>query len=515
MGDTFTKSMAALHSWAGVIIGSLLFAIFWFGTLSVFSFEIDRWMLPQTRIVATSAAPSTASPLSLDRLAASGLPLLPPGARQWRLDLPTARTPVAEFNWRDAAGAEHARLIDPGAYRLLAPQQSDAASGFIVPFHYSLHLKWLDLGKWLVGLAAMAMLVLLVSGVVLHKKIIVQFFTFRPRKRLQRSALDLHNLTGVAALPFHFMIALSGLIIFMTIYFPQLHAGAYGPSAKDKASFMAEAYGKYTRKAAGQPAAQSAPASLDLMRDAAEKAWGGGQPYFVRVFHPGDANSYVELRRSYAHDVTMNLDQIYFDAASGKLLARFDAGPVMTVQRFISGMHFIRFEHVALRWLYFLGGLAGCVMILTGFVFWLEARRVRHAARGLGGVRLVEALAAGSVTGIIAATLAFFIANRVLPEQASMAGVERAALEVWAFYLAWLAAFGHAWLRRRAAWREQAYVVAALAVLAVLANWLGTGDHLLHTLGQGMWPVAGMDLVLLAGALAAWRAARRLDTARD
>jgi uncharacterized iron-regulated membrane protein len=33
----------------------------------------------------------------------------------------------------------------------------------------------------------------------------------------QRSALDLHNLTGVVALPFHFFFALTGLIIFAGI----------------------------------------------------------------------------------------------------------------------------------------------------------------------------------------------------------------------------------------------------------------------------------------------------------
>ena len=56
-------------------------------------------------------------------------------------------------------------------------------------------------GFWIVGVLSMGMLVALVSGVIVHKKIIAQFFTFRPRKRLQRSALDLHNLTGVLALP--------------------------------------------------------------------------------------------------------------------------------------------------------------------------------------------------------------------------------------------------------------------------------------------------------------------------
>jgi hypothetical protein len=32
---------------------------------------------------------------------------------------------------------------------------------------------------------------------------------------------------------------------------------------------------------------------------------------------------------------------------------------------------------------------------------------------------------------------------------------------------------------------------------AVIANWISTGDHLLYTLGNGYWPVAGIDLALL------------------
>jgi len=506
MGDTFTKSMALLHTWAGVIIGSVLFAMFWFGTLSVFASEIDRWMLPQTRIVPAIAH---ATPLSLDRLAALAAPQIPKEAKQWRIDLPTARNPTAELTWRTAGagGDEHARLIDPVTYSLLAPQQSHGATGFFVPFHYMLHIAWLDLGKWLAGLAAMAMLALLVSGVVIHKKIFIQLFTFRPHKRLQRSALDLHNLTGVVALPFHFMIALSGLVIFITIYFPQLHAGAYGTDARAKAAFMADAYGKYARKPAG---AQGPLASLDAMRATAQQQWGGGQPYFVRVFHPGDANSYVELRRSYANDVTMNLDQVYFDAATGKVLARFEAGPVMTAQRFISGLHFIRFDHALLRWLYFAGGLAGCVMICTGFLFWIEARRAQHAKKGLAGVRVVEGLTIGSVTGIVLATLVFMVANRLLPADGQHG--ENAALEVQAFYGAWALSFAHAWWRGRTAWRGQAGAIAALAVLAVALNWASTGDHLYRTLAQGRYAVAGVDLMLVGVALAGAYIARRLRT---
>ncbi|MEG1054296.1 MAG: PepSY-associated TM helix domain-containing protein, partial [Janthinobacterium sp.] len=80
MERTFGKSMVWLHSWAGVILGSVLFAIFWMGTLSVFDAEIDRWMMPQTRL-----APAT-QPLSLDRIARAVLPAVPAGASQWRVD---------------------------------------------------------------------------------------------------------------------------------------------------------------------------------------------------------------------------------------------------------------------------------------------------------------------------------------------------------------------------------------------------------------------------------------------
>lgn len=500
MNETFRKSMAWLHTWAGVVIGSVLFAIFWMGTLSVFDREIDRWMQPATRF-----APSTHS-VSLDRVVHTIYSMLPADASQWRIDLPTERVPVLRLVYRDGAANNIVRQLDPASYKLIPDQGTHAGTGFIFPFHYSLHLKWINLGEWLVGLAGMAMLVLLVSGVIIHKKIFAEFFTFRPKKRLQRSSLDLHNLTGVIGLPFHFVITLSGLIVFIAVYFPQAHWGAYGSGSAAKAAYTAETLGRYTRAKANVPGAL---ASLDAMVGQAEREWGGGRPYLVRVWHPGDANSYVELRRSYAHDITMNLDQIYFDASTGAVLHRFEAAPVMTLQRFISGLHFIQFEHWTLRWLYFLAGLSGCVMIATGFLFWLEARRVQHAKKGLTGVRIVEGLTVGSVTGIVIATLAFFIANRLLPLGASFAGIERAELEMWVFYLAWLVTFAHAAWRVRDAWLEQTWAIAALAVLAVALNWITTGDHLLHALGTGLHGVAGMDaLLLLSAAVAGWTAPR-------
>lgn len=507
MQGTFRKSMTWLHTWAGVVIGSVLFAIFWMGTLSVFDREIDRWMQPDTRL----QLPVSAAPLDTGVVPVASE--LARGSTQWGLTLPTERVPVYRLFYATADGERSTRHLHPESGALIDDQGSEAGTGFIFPFHFMLHLKWLDIGYWLVGLAGMSMLVLLVSGVVIHKKIFADFFTFRPRKALQRSSLDLHNLSGVVALPFHFMIALSGLIIFMNIYFPQAHLATYGKQAQARAEFQSEAYGQYIRDKSEQPGAVG---SIDSMLAQAEHEWQGGKPYFIRVWHPGDANSYVEVRRAYANDITMHLDTLYFDASSGEVLKRFAAGPVMTVQRFISGLHFIQFEHWPLRWLYFIAGIAGCVMIATGFLFWLGARRASHAKKGLPGVRIVEGLTIGSVSGIVLATLAMLVANRLLPLGFSVAGMERAEVEILVFYLAWLATFAHAWLWPAKAWREQVWGIAALSLACPLLNAWSTGDHILRSLADRQWAVAGVDIALiLTAVLAVWVARRLGQPARE
>jgi nitroreductase len=118
----------------------------------------------------------------------------------------------------------------------------------------------------------------------------------------------------------------------------------------------------------------------------------------------------------------------------------------------------------------------------------------------------------GHTDGIVIATLAFFVANRLLPLGVSFAGAERATLEMWAFCGVWVATCAHAGLRVQRAWVEQSWAITTLALTAVLLNAITTGDHLLKTLAAGQWGVAGMDaLLLVVAGIAAW-AARRLQS---
>lgn len=508
MEPTFRGSMNWLHTWAGVVLGGLLFAIFWMGSLSVFDREIDRWMIPSTRL-----APSS-EPISFDALRPTIDEAVAARSAFWAALLPTARQPVIRVSWREANGPV-VRYLDPASGASLPDPGSWAGTRFIFPFHFNLHLRAWNLGLWIVGLAGMAMMVLCVAGVIIHRKVFTEFFTFRADKNPRRLILDLHNATGVLGFPFHIAITLSGLIIFYTTYFP---SGWQVPYRGSNQVFAKETFDLYSRPKGNKPGEL---ASLDAMVAEASRLWNGDPPRSLVIRNPGDAAAVVQVDRTNEDGVVAALDTVSFDGTTGMLLhQRVGSAPVLTAQRFIVGFHWIQFRHWTLRWLYFGLGLVGCVLIASGYLFWLESRRKKHQQLGLRGVRLVEGLAVGSVTGIVIATLSFFVVNRLLPPGARLLGAERFELEIWAFYLVWAATFAHAWLRPNGAWLAQCRAIACLAVVAILLNWLTTGDHLGRSLLQPhLWPIAGMDLLLLFGAglatLAAYRLGRRSAAASN
>ena len=349
-------------------------------------------------------------------------------------------------------------------------------------------------------------------------------------------------MTGVVLLPFTLVITLSGLIIAHLIYFPQATDAVLGqtsgpsetgmragPAAGQQRTggdagdaentaerrFMAEGLGRARLPATGRTAGI---ASIDRMIASAERDWGVDGVYLVRVTHPGDAAGLVVLRRNSDDSVTRQIGNRRFHLATGEPLTSFEASTTANVWNFIGGMHYLQFSHWLLRWLYFLGGLGACAMIATGLLHWTQARN--SSKRGpRANVALMNVLSIAAVTGIIAATVAFLLANRYLDNRARLAGIASRDLEVYLFYGIWLLSVLHASARvlqqrqrgHLQAWREQCWAIAAFAVAAVGLNWITTGDHLARTVfTDTYWPVAGVDLSLLLGAGIALWAARKL-----
>ncbi len=540
MMQNFRLAMAWVHTWFGLVLGFVLIVVFFFGSLSVFDREIDRWAIPETRFEPQPMPsfdhilrPAFDSMQPSDESVA-GMRGRVDGPMPEHFDTPirwgaytTHRDPVlglfAGYQVPNAQNPDElvwgTRTIDPRNGEVLPDDRLKIGSRFFYPLHYSLNLHWMDLGYWIVGLAALVMLVALVTGVIMHRKLFRELFTFRPGKSKQRSILDLHNLTGVVALPFHFMFAFTGLVIFAGIYFPVTHTQLEPLHELHEVQDAEETGLPHER--AGEPAAM---ASVDAMVREAQRRWAqrdmAGDVGFLAVQYVDDANGYVSIYRAGTDRIALTGEGIHFKASTGEVL-REDPPPsvVERVDEFLTGLHLQHFRHWMLRWLYVLGGLAGCVCLATGFLFFVEKRKRQHAKRGESGARVVGALAVTTVTGMLVATLGMLIANRLLPADLPARG----QWEQYSFWGAWLLAMLHAFLRTAPtakarlapAWREQCLAVAVMAVAAVLLNWVTTGDHLLRTLREGYWPVAGVDLFMLVGAGLALLSARWLKRRRQ
>ncbi len=508
------QSMSWLHTWSGLVLGWLLFAVFYTGTLSYFVDEINVWMKPELhKSVPAALAPEKAL-ATMQRLA--------PGATVWTLELPGDRTTSVQASWRERgaaqgrAGTKRAEL-DAATGEVIEPRETRGGS-FLYRFHFELYAMPRIWGRWIVGIATMVMFVAIVSGVITHKKIFTDFFTFRPRKG-QRSWLDAHNATAVLALPFHIVITFSGLLLLMAMLMPW---GVDAVYKGDSQAFFAERRGAPAggggASARGDAAARAPVPLADVapMFALADARWPTQGVGTIVVQQPGTARATVELREQGGRSLANRGagERMLFDGRTGE---RLDGPPVaqvssaMAVYNVLTAPHLGRFAGPGMRWLLFLAGVIGTTMAATGMVLWVVKRlpERRKLGRTPRGHRLVEVLNIAAIGGLPVATAAYFWSNRLIP--ADLAG--RADLEIYAFFTIWALCLLHAALRRhRAAWREQLALAALLFALLPVLNPLTGGAGLTRSIAQGQWSIAGFDLAMLTFAALHAYAAFKLRT---
>lgn len=490
MSRSLRQSLNLAHTWGGVLAGALIFFVFFTGSLVVFEQAVDRWMMPATRADASTHDAGFEGAFQAlkakHELGEGGVFIYPPSPRQ----------PTYAAHFHDASGADRNVFIKRNG-SLLADSGSFGASGFFFPLHYSLHLGafgMATLGYWIVGLAGMIVLAMVVSGVIVHRRLIRDFFSFRLERARGRALLDLHNLTGVMSLPFLAAMAFSGVAIFVYVYMPVNIAANY----PDGETFFHDVLPHIDREPAQQPAGR---VNLDRIAASAERIWKGGEVMVLGVFHPGDANGYIAAYRDTPREIAYDFEQLDFDAVTGELLHHQKIGPAAMAYQFLTGLHIAVVDSWAVRWLYFLMGVTGCAVIATGFLVWLDKRA---AQTGRAGYRTAQGVMSAATLGLTLATAAMLAANRLLPLPLAM----RAEAEVVVFFGTWLGCLLHALLQpgRRSARRQLQLLAGSCAALPAL-NAVTTGDALPMTLWQGPGAVAGVDLSLLViAAASAWGA---------
>lgn len=488
----FRQNMTPVHTWLGLLAGWLLYAMFLTGTVSYFKEEITQWMRPELPHHQTQQTTGVA-----DRVAQT-LSQHMPQATQWTITLPTARSPAASAFWRTPEAGRRgfgSGDFDPATGEQLERQARATRGGdFFYRFHFQFHYMPVMWGRWLAGLAGMFMLVAIITGVVIHKKFFIDFFTFRWGKG-QRSWWDAHNLLSVFGLPFHAMITYTGLVTLMFMYMPWGRDAALTEPSAQKALDAKMYLFAEPGAAAGIPAQLT---SLQALIERGEEQWGQGAVGRVSVDNPGDANARVYVQRSDTNRSSISPHWLQFDGVSGELLKeQTDVGAAAETRGVLYSLHLGRFGDLATRWLYFLSSLAGTAMVGTGLVLWTVKRRARlpDPSKPYFGFWLVERLNIGTIAGLSCGMAAMLWANRLLPTE--LAG--RATWEVDAMFIVWGAVAVWGFCRPlKKAWLEALALACVMLAGLPLLNALTTSRGLWSSMAAGDWVFAGMDWTLLA-----------------
>jgi len=494
MNKGLRQSQAFLHTWSGLLLGWLLFAIFVAGTMAFWREGLNRWMRPELARVEQPMQVLAGAQRFLDKKV--------PDARSWLISMPSARSPGAQLFWQPEPkkGEAPGRRGRRGNQALIGADGAPAAARetrggeFFYRFHFDLYYMPVIWARWLVGLATMMMLVAILSGIVTHKKIFKDFFTLR-RAKGQRSWLDGHNATAVLALPFHLMITYTGLVTLMAMLMPWAVVANYSDDARMFEELFPEAP-EVERSGQRVPLIPL----TGIVQDAERRL--GAPVGIIDVSLPGDAASRVTISRSPSSMLSARAPSLTYEGATGKLIWQSPApGGASETAGAMIGLHAGRFAGYGMRWLYFLCGVAGSVMVASGLVLWTVKRREKlpDPARPYFGFRVVERLNVAVIAGFPLGIAAMFWANRLLP--VAMKG--RGDWEAHILFLAWLAALILALVRRpQIAWTILLGTTGILLAALPFYNLVATQRGVVATVAQGDWLLAGTDVAMFAFGIA-------------
>ncbi|PKG85079.1 hypothetical protein CXF85_05595 [Colwellia sp. 75C3] len=495
MKDNFRQSMKWFHTWVGLIVGWILFFMFITGTLGYFYQEITRWMEPERPFIEHSISNEQLIDIAQNYLTKNAQ-----GIDEWDIYLPTVRDQNLRVGWRHApeAGKKRGRYqravldINTGAK---IDSRATGGGRLLYRMHYRLHYLSSKISYWIVGFCSMLMLLAVITGVVIHKKIFTDFFTFRAKKGLP-GWLDIHNVLSVIALPFHFMITYSGLLFFLFTYMAlstnlQTNENEYSEMRKE--IFPRSAH----LESANQP---SAMLDISSLYQQVKMSWKNDDLSTIEVFAAHDINAQVLFIR-HETDITYNpKDQVMVSAITGDVIpqASKEYTAAGMIHNGFFSLHEGQFAGPVARWIYFFTGLIGTAMIASGLILWTTKRKPQQMKKANGpdfGYRLVEQLNIGTIVGLPIAIAAYFYANRLLPIDM----IDRVNWEANIMFISWALLLIYPALRpANKAWSEQLQLAALVYMALPLVNLLTTDKHLINSLVQQDWGFAGFDLTFLA-----------------
>lgn len=365
------------HTVSGIVISAVLYIIFFAGSFAFFRDDIASWERGE------SASVSNEIQLNFDQ----ALKVLDTDydlqGRKITISQPHNEKKVAVSleATKDSLASKKAKegqfvYLDNSTYKTSTYDEAYNLGEFIYRLHFLAQVPY-PVGYYLSGFIALFFLFAIGTGVLLHwKKIISNFYVFRPKEKLKTWWTDAHTSLGMIGLPFQFVYAITGaffmiklLIIAPTVQF--LYQGDQDKLYKEL-EYTGSDY-----EFGNQPLTKTF--SINEMVAASNKKWNNFDISRVEIQNYGDANMYilVEGEIEYGKKFT-GIGQIVYKVATGEIVVKKNplaqSSYLDNVKNILYRIHFGDYGGYALKIISFALGILTCFVIISGVMIWLVAR---------------------------------------------------------------------------------------------------------------------------------------------
>ena len=511
------KKFYLVHSWVGVLTGILLFVICFSGALSVFgSPDLKLWSTPSLHTEVSI------DPVELDTLVKSYAAEIPAEYKHEVLVLlPGAKAFGNLYLWFETEHGPDARAValtfDPQTLELQQRlqgktdevfEQSRALTTmeqFLTQFHANLHMG--KLGLILTGLLGLTLMASIVTGLIIHRKILKEMFSFRPLRSLRLMLTDTHKVLSVWGILFHGMIGFTGAFLGLAtiILLPAAALVSFeGDQEKLLETFQPER----------MPELSGEAAEMRLDRVLAHSQSLGGATRRITILGWGDKNALAftdTINSDGALGGEMAPETQSYRLSTGEHVARTTAfemvggasGPILDI---MFPLHFGNFGGLTVRIIWALLGLSTALIAATGMMIWVERRAYGAEGQLSANTYLrLSKLTIGSCSGMVLACASLFWLQRLAPEYI-MSG----------FFAIWLASIPLAFsLRNNYQSNRLLLGLSGLVLLGVPFVDAATLEHHLFNSAAGTHThLAAIDAVLMGSGLLLLFIVKRLPRAR-
>ncbi|MBV1934231.1 MAG: PepSY domain-containing protein, partial [Parvibaculaceae bacterium] len=343
-------------------------------------------------------------------------------------------------------------------------------------------------GRFIVGLSGVLLLVSIVSGILLHRKMLKEMFTWRLHRSIRLKWQDSHKILGVWSLPFQLMIAFTGAWLGMVALLLPLNATITGKWGMD------EIYVALFPSTAPAIGISQPMLSIDEVL-VATSPYLDSAPKAISITNWGDETaSYI-----FQYDPHGTLDgtlRTEVSAVTGEIyeVPQIDrSGVPYQVLRSMTTLHYGVFGAGWIKILYTVLGAILCIIAITGVLIWLEKRQ--HGSKGTAPKAvyvILGRLTLGTSIGMLLASFSLFYVEKL---GAPLAGEKLTTIGT-AYFAVWIAALLFAGLNKNPyKSTKQLFQLTGITALGIPAVSLFTRPFsIAEVLKSGWTPVSDVDV---------------------